>query len=135
MSPNPMQDGAVVPVEEKEQQNKQFVCIFTDKTGASLNEDRFHINLNGNCTVQSLYQTVAEKSSYLESTFQLTFMEYGEYGTEIPIEPASSKVLSEVLEQSSAKYIFKILQKEGADPCTKKGGVTTEAIEVANYST
>ena len=129
MTPNPMKEGALVAVEEKGEAQKKFLCIFTDKTDLYGSQNKFHINLNGSCTIQDLYKTVAEKKSYVKDTFLLSFLEYGENGVEIPVEPESSKVLSEFIGHLTAKCNhFQILQKNGLNP--RFTGVTTVAVQV-----
>ena len=130
MTPNPMKEGALVAVEEKGERQRKFTCIFNDKTDVSESQKKFHINLNGNCTVKEIYQTVAEKKHYIKDTFLLSFLEYGDYGPEIDIDTESSKVLSDLIGHLNCKcYQFQILQKNGLDPSFT--GVTTVAVQVS----
>ena len=129
MAPNPTTDGALVAVEEGNVKEKKFLCIFSDKSEVT-NQHKFHFSLNGSCTTETLYQTVADKQSYIEGTFLLSFMEYGDYGPEIEIDPESTKTLAEHLTGStSKKNQFSVLQKNGKDP-ELRNGATTVAVQV-----
>lgn len=129
MTPDPMEESALVAVEEKGEIQRKFTCIFNDKTDVADNHKRFHVTLNGSCTVQEIYQTVANEKNYIKDTFLLSFSEYGEYGAEIEIDTESSQVLSDLISHLTCKcYHFQILQKNGLDPSFK--GVTTTAVQV-----
>ena len=129
MTPNPMKEGALVAVEEKGETQRKFTCIFDDKTNVSEKNKKFHITLSGNCSVQEIYRTVADKKNYVKDTFLLSFLEFGEYGTEIEIDTESSKNLSDLIGDLTGKcYHFHILQKNGLDPSNT--GVTTVAVQV-----
>ncbi|XP_066910373.1 ubiquitin carboxyl-terminal hydrolase 47-like [Clytia hemisphaerica] len=128
MAPNPTTDGALVAVEEGNMKEKKFLCIFSDKSEVT-KQHKFHFSLNGSCTTETLYQTVADKQSYVEGTFLLGFMEFGDYGTEIEIDPQSSKTLAEHLTGStSKKNQFSVMQKNGKDP-ELRNGATTVAVQ------
>ena len=131
MSPNPT-EGSLVVIDDEQKKNIKFLCIFTDETNSSISH-RFHLNLNGDTSTQSLYESAAKERSYVADSFVLSYFEYGEYGAKIQIDSNSGQTLSELLLNiSSKKYLFWLERKDGNDPVLL-GGATTVAIQVTYF--